>query len=88
MRSVQLVAIGEADKTQAGLLNNLLVRVLEKVLQVWENILGHGNAILVHSSAAVCGCLHCRALNVCREKVEIHQDRSKSALLDDSMWVL
>jgi hypothetical protein len=88
MRSIGLEAVSQSDKTEADLLHNLLVRVLQNVLQVRQNVLDHGDVVVLHSAAAVGRRFHGCALDIGREEVEEHQNCGETSLFDNSMGVL
>lgn len=88
MRSIGLKAVGQSDKAETDLLHDLLVRVLQNVLQVRQNVFDHGDVVVLHSAAAVGCCFHGCALDIGRKKVEEHQNCGKTSLFDHSIRVL
>lgn len=62
---VRSEAVCEADEAQAGLFDNLLIRVLDNVLEVGQDILHHCDAVVLHASAAIGRRLHGSPLHIC-----------------------
>jgi len=69
MGGLGFVTVCESDKAQAGLFHHLLVRSSEQIFKVRQNVLDHGDAVVLNSSTAVRCCLDCRPLYIGREKV-------------------
>lgn len=81
-------ALGKTGETDAALFDDFLVGARDDCFEIGHDLGDCGEAVKGDVSTAVCGGCDGRALDVCGEKVEVHETGRQATFSDNRRRIL